>query len=108
MNDPSNTPTEPIAPPANLAALPDPVAADYEFNSFDRPPDGVLPESEVNRLTAMNVQAARLNRVTIRTNFQQAIQDALLSTDPKARKDLPTLTATFRQWAEGESLLGLN
>jgi hypothetical protein len=68
---------------------------------------GPTPE-DIERLTAMHTEAAKLNRLAIRTGFQQAIQDAMLAKDEKTRRSVGALCAAFHQWAEGESLLGLN
>lgn len=73
-------------------------------NDGSRPP---TPD-EMEALSRMHREAANLNRLTIRTNFQQAIQDALLAKDDKTRRSVGALCTAFHQWAEGESLLGLN
>lgn len=92
--DSNNAPTLNVTP---MPAASPPPAAEEPI-----PPS---PE-EIERLTKMHLDAADLNRVTIHTNFQQAIQDAIL--DPKQRKDLSKLAASFHQWAEGEALLNRN
>lgn len=73
---------------------------------------------EIERLVRMHKEAAVLNRATIRTNFQQAIQDAVLSGEKKPDEETPfsspegtelgLLCMAFRAWAEGESMLGLS
>lgn len=89
--------------PANVTSMPaaaPPVAPEAEAPSS--PPSS----EEIKRLTRMHLDAADLNRVTIHTNFQQAIQEAIL--DPKQRKDLSRLAASFHQWADGEVALRQN
>lgn len=87
------------APTLNVTPMP---AASPAAAEEPSPPSS----EEIERLTKMHLDAADLNRVTIHTNFQQAIQDAIL--DPKQRKDLSKLAASFHQWAEGEALLNRN
>lgn len=73
-------------------------------NDGSRPP---TPD-EMEALSRMHREAANLNRLTIRTNFQQAIQDALLAKDEKARRYAGALCEAFLKWAEAEAKLGLN
>lgn len=72
------------------------------------PPSKSSSPEEIERLVRMHKEAAVLNRVTIRTNFQQAIQDALLAKDEKNRRSVSALCTAFHQWAGGEANLGLS